>query len=141
MIGVPNFDSIEAGIGQSGWFHLDVPRHLFHFTPKALEHFLKEAGLEPKMRANSAPEYDVFSFVQTVQNAMGLPQNLLYDVLRRREARLSGTGTQAMLSALVLGLAIPLTLIGVIWAPVAATLKRGATITFYATRPLEAPGD
>lgn len=141
MIGVPNFGSIEARIGQAGWFHLDVPRHLFHFTPRALEQFLVEAGLDPRLRADSAPEYDVFSFVQTAQNALGVPQNLLYDVLRRREARLSARGMHTAVVALALALAVPLTLIGVVWAPVAAALGRGATITIYATRPLEAADD
>ena len=32
MIAVPNFGSPEAKIGKAGWFHLDVPRHVFHFT-------------------------------------------------------------------------------------------------------------
>jgi 2-polyprenyl-3-methyl-5-hydroxy-6-metoxy-1,4-benzoquinol methylase len=88
MIAVPDFRSLEARIGKADWFHLDVPRHLFHFTSATLTNLLADAGLEPREVVHIAPEYDVFSFVQTLQNIMGLPFNLLYGIVRRREARL-----------------------------------------------------
>ena len=83
MIAVPDFGSPEARIGKAGWFHLDVPRHMFHFTSDTLINLLRAAGLEPREVVHVAPEYDLFSFVQTAQNRLGLPPNLLYDVLRR----------------------------------------------------------
>ena len=83
MIAVPDFGSPEARIGKAGWFHLDVPRHMFHFTADTLINLLRGAGLEPREVVHVAPEYDLFSFVQTTQNRLGLPPNLLYDVLRR----------------------------------------------------------
>ena len=88
LIAVPNFGSPEARIGRAGWFHLDVPRHLVHFTPATMTAILKDAGFRPAKVSYLVPEYDLFSFVQTVENRLGLPPNLLYDVLRRPEARL-----------------------------------------------------
>jgi SAM-dependent methyltransferase len=32
LVSVPNFGSPEAWTAGPGWFHLDVPRHLYHFT-------------------------------------------------------------------------------------------------------------
>jgi len=36
LIGVPNFDSWQAHIGKSDWYHLDPSRHISHFTPQSL---------------------------------------------------------------------------------------------------------
>jgi hypothetical protein len=82
-----------------------------------------------------APEYDVFSFVQTLQNIMGLPFNLFYSIVKQREARLAHARQCSLLSVIAVISAVPLTLIGVVWAPVAAALGCGATITIYAQRP------
>ncbi len=134
MIAVPNFGSPEAKIGQAGWFHLDVPRHLFHFTPATLRHLLADAGLEPREEVHIAPEYDVFSFVQTAQNRLGLPPNLLYDLLRRRKARLTNTRVRSVLPVVALASAVPLTIAGLVWVPLAAALGCTATTTIYASR-------
>ena len=135
MIAVPNFGSPEAKIGKAGWFHLDVPRHVFHFTSATLRPLLADAGLETREEVHIAPEYDVFSFVQTMQNRMGLPPNLLYDVLRRRESRLAHPGMRPLLSLVAVTLSVPLTLVGVVWVTMAAALGRSATITIYAQLP------
>jgi SAM-dependent methyltransferase len=135
MIGVPNFGSPEARIGGAGWFHLDVPRHLYHFTSGTLRNLLADAGLEPREVVHIAPEYDIFSFVQTAQNRLGLPLNLFYDVLRRREARLAHLGVGPAMSVVAVAAAVPLTMVGLAWAPVAAALGCSATLTIYAQRP------
>jgi len=139
MIAVPNFGSPESKIGKAGWFHLDVPRHLFHFTSGTLMNLLRAAGLEPREVVHIAPEYDLFSFVQTTQNRLGLPVNLLYDVLRRPQARLAHLDPRSLLSVVAVASSIPLTLVGLLWTPLAAAWGRSATITVYAQRPLR-PG-
>jgi SAM-dependent methyltransferase len=137
LVAVPNFASREARMSGPGWFHLDVPRHLTHFTPRTLRHVLDQAGL-PVFDVNFfSTEYDFFSFVQSTQNRLGLPQNLLYDMLRTRQAKVarhggsSATAAQkaaALLSAPLLGLA------GMVLAPLAAAFGRGATIAAYARK-------
>ena len=47
LIAVPNFGSPEARIGRAGWFHLDVPRHLVHFTASTLTAILEPPGCGP----------------------------------------------------------------------------------------------
>ena len=74
LIAVPNFASPEARIGRGGWFHLDVPRHLVHFTPATLTAMLTRAGFRPVKVTHLVPEYDLFSFVQTIENRLGLPR-------------------------------------------------------------------
>jgi SAM-dependent methyltransferase len=134
LIAVPNFGSPEARIGRAGWFHLDVPRHLVHFTPSTLTAILEAAGFRPVKVSHLVPEYDLFSFVQTVENRLGLPPNLLYDVLRRPEARLRRRQNGRLAAGVAVGLAVPLSLAAVVVAPLAAALRRSATIAVYAVR-------
>jgi 2-polyprenyl-3-methyl-5-hydroxy-6-metoxy-1,4-benzoquinol methylase len=134
LVAVPNFGSPEARLGRSKWFHLDVPRHLVHFTPATLGAMLGAAGFETVKVTHLVPEYDLFSFVQTMENRLGLPPNLLYDVLRRSEARLREGRSSAVSAALAVGLAAPLTAAAAVIAPLAATARRSATMAVYAVR-------
>jgi SAM-dependent methyltransferase len=134
LVAVPNFGSPEARIGRAGWFHLDVPRHLVHFTPATLTAILDAMGFRPVKVTHLVPEYDIFSFVQTADNRLGLPPNLLYDVLRRPEARLRRQQSGRVLAGVAVGLAVPLSIAAAVIAPVAAAARRSATIAVYAVR-------
>jgi SAM-dependent methyltransferase len=43
---VPNIDSAGARIFKSHWYALELPRHLFHYSPKSLRTLAAAAGLE-----------------------------------------------------------------------------------------------
>lgn len=68
VVGVPNRASWQAAFGQGGWFHLDVPRHLVHFTPSALAAAAARAGLRVESVGYVSPEHDPFGWVQTILN-------------------------------------------------------------------------
>ena len=40
FIAVPNYTSYDATVYQGAWAAYDVPRHLYHFSPDAMEHLL-----------------------------------------------------------------------------------------------------
>jgi SAM-dependent methyltransferase len=135
LVSVPNFGSPEARLARGGWFHLDVPRHLVHLTPAWLATALDEVGLDVRRRSFLAPEYDAFSFVQSVENRLGLRQNLLYDLLRGRSAKVLGrgrAGAPAALAALLL--AAPLGLVAVPVTAALAAARAGSSATLYAVR-------
>lgn len=140
LVAVPNFGSPEAHWGGKHWFHLDVPRHRTHFTKATLKHALDEAGLSISYTNFFSTEYDFFSFVQTVQNRLGLRHNLLYNILRTRSARVvdsTGRRLSGLRESLVALLtALPLAAISLAYAPIAAGLGRGATIAAYAKKSL-----
>ncbi len=46
IISVPNFDSLQAMLFRGYWYALDVPRHLWHFSPRSLEILLDETGFK-----------------------------------------------------------------------------------------------
>jgi SAM-dependent methyltransferase len=44
LVGVPNIESAVFKLTGSRWGHLEVPRHLFHFSPKTLRLLLERTG-------------------------------------------------------------------------------------------------
>ena len=44
VISVPNVDSLEFRLFGRWWFHLDPPRHLYHFNKRSLSGVLAQAG-------------------------------------------------------------------------------------------------
>ena len=135
MVAVPDFGSPEARLARDKWFHLDVPRHVTHFTHETLRDALTAAGFQVRHRAGLAPEYDCFSFVQSALNRLGLRHNLLYHVLRARGAKVLPDGERSWLQVLLTFLLAPL--LGVVSVPVtllAGLLGRGATITLCAQK-------
>jgi SAM-dependent methyltransferase len=136
LVSVPNFGSFEARISKDKWFHLDVPRHGTHFSTATLEEALTECGFEIRHASGFAPEYDSFSFIQSALNLCGLRHNLLYDVLRGKQAKVL-TGEPApwwqVAASVILGMifgvmSIPATLL-------AGFLGQGGTISMLAVKP------
>jgi 2-polyprenyl-3-methyl-5-hydroxy-6-metoxy-1,4-benzoquinol methylase len=46
FIAVPNYESVDSSIYKLYWAAYDVPRHLYHFTPKALDVLMSKHGLK-----------------------------------------------------------------------------------------------
>jgi SAM-dependent methyltransferase len=46
FIAVPNYTCYDAEVYQSFWAAYDVPRHLYHFSPEAMESLLTQHGLQ-----------------------------------------------------------------------------------------------
>jgi 2-polyprenyl-3-methyl-5-hydroxy-6-metoxy-1,4-benzoquinol methylase len=116
LVGVPNFSGFEARLFKDKWFHLDVPRHVTHLTKATLKQALHENGLRDRRWSGFAPEYDAFSFVQSVLNHCGLRHNLLYNVLRGKQAKVidgESTPKWQVVASLALG-----AVLGVISVPV-----------------------
>ncbi len=48
IISLPNFNSLAARLFRQYWYDLDVPRHLFFFTPETLAVLLEKTGFSVK---------------------------------------------------------------------------------------------
>jgi 2-polyprenyl-3-methyl-5-hydroxy-6-metoxy-1,4-benzoquinol methylase len=128
LIGVPNFGSTEARLGKDGWFHLDVPRHLYHFNERSLSSILKEQGFKITKKQYFVPEYDFFSFVQTIQNRLGISMNLLYRTLRHGSLN-SNSGKTSLLDWLALIITTPLlSIASLIWVPLTLLVNNGSSL-------------
>ncbi|MBI4322997.1 MAG: class I SAM-dependent methyltransferase [Candidatus Omnitrophica bacterium] len=77
LVSVPNLESWQARWFGRHWFHLDVPRHLFHFSPSSVKHALASAGLEVRCLRFTSWEHDPYGWLQSALNQLGFPQNQL----------------------------------------------------------------
>ncbi len=113
IIGVPNLDSWQFHFVRQHWVHLDVPRHLGHFTRAALRAALKRAGLRMTEIRTTNFEYDPFGWPQAILNALGVEQNLLLSWLtgQKRNRLYTPVGWMAVLLTVLL--AVPSLLLSV----------------------------
>ena len=58
VIAVPNFDSVQARVFRGRWYHLEVPRHLYHFTPGSLRRLLDAGGFDVLAEYQRSPEHN-----------------------------------------------------------------------------------
>lgn len=84
IIEVPKFDSLYSRIFKDKWFHLDVPRHLYHFEEKTIKSMLKTTGFSIKKISNHSIIYDVFGNVQSLLNYLCSKMNILNDMSTNR---------------------------------------------------------
>jgi SAM-dependent methyltransferase len=73
VVAVPDNGGWQARLYGRRWFHLDVPRHLYHFDARSLAGLLGRAGFVPLRRFHMEVEYDVFGWLQSLLNA-ALPE-------------------------------------------------------------------
>lgn len=81
VIAVPDADGLQARVFGGRWFHLDVPRHLYHFTRGSLERLLERAGLTVERWHHQELELDVFGWLQSALNTVFSEPNLLFQSL------------------------------------------------------------
>lgn len=104
IIGVPNFASWQAKFGQAGWLHLDVPRHLNHFTPHSIGKVLALAGFRVVKIRYASPEHDPIGWIQTSLNRIDNKHNRLLRLLMR----LDKPNVWNLLHVVLAGLLLPL---------------------------------
>ena len=67
VVAVPNLASWQARLLKARWFHLDVPRHLWHFTPETLEHLLRVTGFQVVARSYCLPAYELRGWFEAIR--------------------------------------------------------------------------
>jgi SAM-dependent methyltransferase len=80
---VPNIESWEAKLLGKKWPHLDVPRHLVHFSPKTLTELIHKAQLQVEWISYSVDwiqtsHLDRFFYPRFTEYAQENPRSLLY---------------------------------------------------------------
>lgn len=142
LVSVPNYDSLSRRIYGPYWSHLDLPRHLFHFTPKTLGNLVTAAGGRVVAIHYLDREQDAFG----LRNSLG--RWLRHGVLKRpldpeavaaresqsAQAAQQGPGAESLPASLLKGsskLAAALT----------AAMQMADTFTLVATTGPSAPGE
>ncbi|MGA2351902.1 MAG: methyltransferase domain-containing protein [Terracidiphilus sp.] len=135
LIAVPDIDGIQAKLFGRRWYHLDVPRHLYHYSSSSLSALLQSTGFSPVQRWHQEFEYDLIGWPQSALNCLLPTSNVFIDLLMGRSPQCSGIEklTSCISGAVLTGLAIPLVAMG-------SLTSRGATV-IVAARPLGSQRD
>jgi SAM-dependent methyltransferase len=135
-VAVPNRASWQAALTRYAWFHLDLPRHLWHFSAKQLEELLKQHHLHVVETNFASAEQNPFGWIQSVLNSLRFKHNLLYDLIRAEAARNTkrpwrSYPVQSLASVLLGAILLP-------WAVAMLLpewlLRTGATVEIYARK-------
>lgn len=84
VVAFPNIRSLQARIFRRLWFHLDIPRHLFHFSPRSLDALLPSREWELVGARGFSLEYGPFGWVQSALNVVFGNENTLYSLLKEK---------------------------------------------------------
>lgn len=87
ILEVPNFSSFQSIIGKGKWFHLDAPRHIYHFEKETLNKLLFKHGFSSVNTVTGSIEMGIFGMLQTFLNRILNENNILYGVLIRKKPR------------------------------------------------------
>ena len=94
IVAVPDAAGLQASFFKGSWFHLDVPRHLYHFSRSALDSLLGRAGFSVERWHHQELELDVFGWMQSALNAVLPKPNVLFQALPGKPPH-GGTGELA----------------------------------------------
>ncbi len=134
VVAVPNFSSLQARWTGAAWFHLDLPRHLYHFPLPALRRLLEATGFQVDSEHHFSLRQSPFGWIQSLANRWtALPRNGLYVLLHRRhaaDARPFDASTRRRLWLWLLAL-LPL---GLALTALETVLRQGATVHLVARR-------
>lgn len=127
---VPDFGGLQARTFGRAWYHLDVPRHVHHFTQPALRALVESRGLVVVGMDHHEIEYDLFGWLQSTLNALLPTPNLFFNWLTRKPLPHRGWDLYAgiVLAVLLMPLALVATGFGIL-------ARRGATINLVARKP------
>ncbi len=136
VVAVPNAGSLQARWGKGSWFHLDPPHHLYQFTAEGLQRLLERHSCRVEGIWHFDSEQNIFGWLQTVQNRFGLPHNLLYRNLMRRELRGPGAAGASLWQLAAAFISLPFIMPAAVLLSLAEAvlLRNGGTIEVHARR-------
>jgi hypothetical protein len=99
LITVPNLDSVGSKLFKQSWYAMDVPRHLYHFTPSTLENMVINCGFKivkirhgyfyhnfpvlfESFRRHFSPRIQMKKDAGYDSRSMSLKKNLIYQLFK-----------------------------------------------------------
>ncbi|MEI7811683.1 MAG: class I SAM-dependent methyltransferase [Ignavibacteria bacterium] len=80
IIEVPNISSLQAKIAKELWMHIDVPRHISHFTFKSLAKIAEKSGLIILETEYFSSHLGIIGLVQSLMSKMGYTNNIIQEL-------------------------------------------------------------
>lgn len=118
VIEVPNYKSWQSEIAGNRWLHLDVPRHINHFSPTTLEKLAKDLGMTASSSNYFSVHLGVLGMLDSILKLFGYRKNIIYQLKNKRPFWL------------IAGIIVLLP-ISVIFEMIAASVGRGGIVRKY----------
>ncbi|HZX34258.1 MAG TPA: class I SAM-dependent methyltransferase [archaeon] len=132
FIAVPNINSLSFRLWKSNWFHLDVPRHLSHFSPETISALAEKNGFRIVKISHYSLEFNPFGVMQSMYNSIGFEFNFLYRLMKRKPVEKGAFFYMQLLLAIVtLPVLAPLS---ILIAYIFSFFGRGDTIQLLAEK-------
>ena len=119
---VPNFQSWQSKWSKGSWMHLDVPRHINHFTPRRFESYLEAAGLKILRTSYFSWHMGIIGMLQTLMHFFGYNGFIIADIKKIKSTPLL---------LIPIGILLPF---AIIIEALAAMCNRGGVIRCYGIR-------
>ena len=116
---VPNFGSWQSKWAGNKWLHLDVPRHLSHFTDESLARVIKEPGFTIIKKEYFSIHLGIVGMVQSIFSWFGYNKFLIAELKENKD----------WLLILKVLLTLPF---AILLESLAALFKKGGIIRYYA---------
>jgi SAM-dependent methyltransferase len=135
IVAVPDNGGWQARLFGRFWLHLDVPRHLWHFTGPALGEAFQKAGLEVVQTVHQEFEYDLLGWSQSALNALFKTPNVFFNWLTKKP---TGVGAPMLVVQVALGLGLTGLSVPLVW--LGSLFKRGGTLVVVGGRSVLGTG-
>lgn len=135
VIAIPNYRGLIAKLGGRVWFNLDPPRHVVHYSEKALRKVVENSGFTVINVTHDYAELTYFSFLQTLLNLLPISKNFLFNYLKRNYSALPRncfTYIMSMSATMIFG--VVLLPIVIIMTPLASFIRSSDCITLVAKK-------
>lgn len=119
VLEVPNFGSWQSNWAGNTWLHLDVPRHISHFTKSSLKKVLENDGLRIVRQEYFSIHLGIIGMMQTIFSWFGYKGFLIGEIKEKKSIFL-------LLKILVI---LPF---AIIFEGIAALFRKGGIIRYYA---------
>ena len=132
-ISVPNCDSIQSQLKLAQWFHLDLPRHLYHYNSKGLIKQLNNLNYEVLEERSGDLTQNIYGWWQTLCNLLTPnDNNLLYRFIQGgRPWKTTSNKSKIYIHLIALPIVMPL---GIIAWVVEEVFNRPGSITLYVSK-------
>lgn len=133
LIRVPNINSWDFRLGKERWFHLDIPRHLYHYSPLTLSLLLSKAGFRAHSLSTASLEDNPIGVLQTFMSICGFPAGSIFEIIKV-ESKDDSLKQKTIKPLKTLLAAFALATPSLLFSTVAALSGNGNTITIIADK-------
>lgn len=135
VISIPNIDSFQARFSRSKWFHLDLPRHRWHFTPQTILGLLCKCNFYVKKIDHFSIEYNPFGWWQSLFNVLGCEMNFVYKYFKRGRIKSKRINIKKIYTILCIAVfTLPFLFIAFVLSYIENIFKKGGIITIVAVK-------